>query len=51
MGVRFSAVGDNLISERILTQAQERSGGSSYDFSYLYDGVSSFIYASVAIAR
>lgn len=43
MEVRFSAVGDNLISERMLTQAEERGSGGSYDFSYLYDGVSSFI--------
>ncbi|MGI6056559.1 MAG: CapA family protein [Bilifractor sp.] len=44
MDVRFSAAGDNLVSERMLTQAKERSGdGASYDFSYLYAGVSSFL--------
>lgn len=40
--VRFSAVGDNLIHNGIYLQAQERAGGSGYDFNYVYENVSYF---------
>ncbi|MCC6094709.1 MAG: CapA family protein [Eubacterium sp.] len=44
--VRLCAVGDNLISERMIEQAAnaaQGSDGSSYDFSYLYQDVQDYI--------
>ncbi|MCR4652238.1 MAG: CapA family protein [Eubacterium sp.] len=39
--VTLSAVGDNLVSQRILDQALERGNGS-YDFSYVYADMKAF---------
>ena len=41
--VRLTAAGDNLIHQRLYEQAAARSGDGTYDFSFAYDSVKSFL--------
>lgn len=41
--VQYVAVGDNLIHGRIYWEAQQRTSDSSYDFSYCYENIASYI--------
>lgn len=40
--LHVSATGDNLIHLGLYQQAQQRAGGSGYDFTYLYENVAPF---------